>query len=180
MAGLISQASRDYLIRRSRMVFVVRLLEQHCESELVRRTLPCCPLPSVNLPELDLSPPCLDPSVLRTRCSAVSFGTAPANAYPQNLLTNPAADAPARKIPWRLSPPQKYRHRKRLQRVDEVIDTLESALKKQGESIAAIERWRHEMPTEAEMEARDKYTMFDRKSKTYRKGVHSEFPGHNC
>ncbi|TGZ84664.1 mitochondrial ribosomal protein L31 [Ascodesmis nigricans] len=86
--------------------------------------------------------------------------------------SNPLFGGLVWKIPWRLSPPQKYRHRKRLQRVDEVIDTLESALKKQGESIAAIERWRHEMPTEAEMEARDKYTMFDRKSKTYRKGVH--------
>ncbi len=30
------------------------------------------------------------------------------------------------------------------------------------------------MPTEEEMRAKDKYTMFDRKEKTYRKGVHSE------
>ena len=30
------------------------------------------------------------------------------------------------------------------------------------------------MPREEEMVPRDKYTMFDRKEKTYRKGVHSE------
>lgn len=35
-----------------------------------------------------------------------------------------------------------------------------------------IERWKAEMPTEAEMLARDKYTLFDRKHKGYRKGVH--------
>lgn len=38
----------------------------------------------------------------------------------------------------------------------------------------ALERWKNEMPTEQEMLPRDKYTMFDRKEKTYRKGVHSE------
>jgi hypothetical protein len=30
------------------------------------------------------------------------------------------------------------------------------------------------MPTEPEMLPRDKYTMFDRKEKRYRKGIHSE------
>ena len=32
------------------------------------------------------------------------------------------------------------------------------------------------MPTEAEMLPKDKYTMFDRKEKRYRKGIHSESP----
>ncbi|KAL8865113.1 MAG: hypothetical protein Q9174_007063, partial [Haloplaca sp. 1 TL-2023] len=36
-----------------------------------------------------------------------------------------------------------------------------------------LERWQREMPTEAEMRPKDKYTMFDRKEKRYRKGVHS-------
>ena len=31
------------------------------------------------------------------------------------------------------------------------------------------------MPNEGEMVPRDKYTMFDRKEKRYRKGIHSEF-----
>lgn len=41
-------------------------------------------------------------------------------------------------------------------------------------TIKLIERWKNEMPTEAEMLPRDKYSMFDRKAKGYRKGVHSE------
>ena len=35
-----------------------------------------------------------------------------------------------------------------------------------------IERWKVEMPTEGEMLAKDKYTLFDKKAKGYRKGVH--------
>lgn len=34
-------------------------------------------------------------------------------------------------------------------------------------------RWKMEMPTEAEMLPKDKYTVFDRKVKRYRKGIHS-------
>ncbi|KAK5112744.1 hypothetical protein LTR62_003842 [Meristemomyces frigidus] len=153
------------------------------------------------------------------------------------------------KIPWRLSPPQKLRHRRRMRRVDNVVAVLDVALKRQaasaalpssstqssaGNSSAAssstpvrssptqnqqsrlsstapspqhprpnrsprtgatlpispqthtltaaearregtiklIERWKVDMPTEPEMLPRDKYTMFDRKAKEYRKGVH--------
>jgi hypothetical protein len=39
----------------------------------------------------------------------------------------------------------------------------------------AVERWKEEMPTEEEMLPRDKYTIFDRKEKKYRKGIHSEY-----
>lgn len=39
-------------------------------------------------------------------------------------------------------------------------------------TIKLIERWKAEMPTEQEMPAKDKYTMFDRKQRGYRKGVH--------
>ncbi|KAF2207087.1 hypothetical protein CERZMDRAFT_122821 [Cercospora zeae-maydis SCOH1-5] len=35
-----------------------------------------------------------------------------------------------------------------------------------------IERWKAEMPTEAEMLPRDKYTIFDKKVRGYRKGIH--------
>jgi len=35
-----------------------------------------------------------------------------------------------------------------------------------------VERWKKEMPTEAEMLPKDKYTIFDRKEKRYRKGIH--------
>lgn len=43
-------------------------------------------------------------------------------------------------------------------------------------TIKLIERWKADMPTEADMLPRDKYTMFDRKEKKYRKGIHSESP----
>ena len=38
----------------------------------------------------------------------------------------------------------------------------------------SVERWKEEMPKEEEMRPKDKYTMFDRKEKRYRKGIHSE------
>jgi hypothetical protein len=38
-----------------------------------------------------------------------------------------------------------------------------------------VERWKVEMPTEAEMLPKDKYSVFDRKVKRYRKGIHSTF-----
>ena len=78
-----------------------------------------------------------------------------------------------RKIPWRLSPHQKYRHRQRLRAVDKVVETVANALAKKGETLKAVERWQAEMPTEAEMLPKDKYTIFDRKEKKYRKGIHS-------
>ena len=83
-----------------------------------------------------------------------------------------------RKIPWRLSPMQKRRQRKRLRLVDKVVITVEASLKRNGQpkAIGSVRRWRDEMPSEAEMLPRDKYTIFDRKEKTYRKGIHSEWP----
>ena len=57
--------------------------------------------------------------------------------------------------------------------VDNVITTVDSALAKAGQTSKAVERWKAEMPKEEEMVARDKYTVFDRKAKRYRKGIHS-------
>ncbi|KAI9641501.1 hypothetical protein NHQ30_010310 [Ciborinia camelliae] len=78
------------------------------------------------------------------------------------------------KIPWRLSKFQKARQRKRLRAVDTVVATVDRALAAQGITTKAVERWKEEMPTEQEMLPRDKYTMFDRKEKKYRKGIHSK------
>lgn len=39
-------------------------------------------------------------------------------------------------------------------------------------TIKLIERWKAEMPTEQEMLPKDKYTIFDKKEKKYRKGIH--------
>ncbi|WPH04932.1 Hypothetical protein R9X50_00782900 [Acrodontium crateriforme] len=43
---------------------------------------------------------------------------------------------------------------------------------RQQNTIKLIQRWKSEMPTEQEMLPKDKYTMFDRKARGYRKGVH--------
>ena len=46
---------------------------------------------------------------------------------------------------------------------------------KKGFTAKAVERWKEEMPREEEMRPKDKYSVFDRKEKRYRKGVHSKF-----
>ena len=89
-------------------------------------------------------------------------------------VTNPLSGGLLWKTPWRLSKFQKRRQRMRLRAVDNVVATLDAALQKKGETMESLERWKSEMPTEAEMMPRDKYSIFDRKVKGYRKGIHSE------
>lgn len=79
-----------------------------------------------------------------------------------------------RKIPWRLSKFQKARQRTRLRAVDTVVAVVDRALAKQSITTKAVERWKEEMPVEQEMVPKDKYTIFDRKEKKYRKGIHSK------
>ncbi|KAL0258115.1 54S ribosomal protein L31, mitochondrial [Diplodia seriata] len=71
-----------------------------------------------------------------------------------------------------MSAPQKQRQRDRLRSVDRIIATVDKALAKQGTSTKKLDRWKDEMPTEAEMLAKDKYTIFARYEKKYRKGLH--------
>ena len=52
---------------------------------------------------------------------------------------------------------------------------LDNALAKQGATMKAVERWKDEMPIEQEMVPKDKYTIFDRKEKKYRKSIRSTF-----
>ncbi|KAA8629824.1 hypothetical protein SMACR_05284 [Sordaria macrospora] len=87
-------------------------------------------------------------------------------------FTNPLSGGLLWKIPWRMSKFQKLRQRRRLRAVDSVVDTIENALAKKGETVKAVQRWRAEMPTEAEMLPKDKYTVFARNEKRYRKGIH--------
>lgn len=72
-----------------------------------------------------------------------------------------------------MSSPQKARQRKRLRAVDRVVDTVSAALSRSGHSTKAVQRWYAEMPREEEMLPKDKYTLFDKKEKTYRKSLHS-------
>ncbi|KAF8860404.1 mitochondrial ribosomal protein-like protein subunit L31 [Acephala macrosclerotiorum] len=76
------------------------------------------------------------------------------------------------KIPWRLSKFQKARQRKRLRAVDTVVAVVDKALARKSITTKAVERWKEEMPIEQEMVPKDKYTLFDRKEKKYRKGIH--------
>lgn len=94
-------------------------------------------------------------------------------------ITNPLSGGLLWKIPWRLSKFQKRRHRMRLRAVDSVVATLDTALARQGQTLEAVERWKAEMPKEEEMLPKDKYTIFDRKAKKFRKGIHSTF-GLSC
>jgi hypothetical protein len=112
--------------------------------------------------------PCSGPFASQTRCRAACYGaSAPATCPGTRLIAG-------RKIPWRLSRHQKYRHRERLRHVDTVVSTLDTALRRMGQSMKKVERWKLEMPTEEEMLPKDKYTVFDRKVKRYRKGIHSK------
>lgn len=54
-----------------------------------------------------------------------------------------------------------------------MVSVVDQALAKAGMEIKPVERWKAEMPKEQEMVPRDKYTIFDRKEKKYRKAIHS-------
>ncbi|KAJ6188167.1 hypothetical protein N7519_003075 [Penicillium mononematosum] len=84
------------------------------------------------------------------------------------------ANIPSRIIgrPRGVSSPQKARQRKRLRSVDRVVDTVSAALERNGQTSKAVSRWFAEMPREEEMLPKDKYTLFDKKEKSYRKSIH--------
>ena len=58
-----------------------------------------------------------------------------------------------------------------------MVSVVEQALAKQGLTTKTLDRWKEEMPKEEEMLPKDKYTIFDRKEKKYRKSIRSEYPG---
>ncbi|KAH3678414.1 hypothetical protein WICMUC_001431 [Wickerhamomyces mucosus] len=73
-----------------------------------------------------------------------------------------------------MSQHQKYRHRKRLIAVDDLIKTVFSGLNKTSkphEFQNLIDKYSR-FPKESEMKAKDKYTVFNKNEKGYRKSVH--------
>lgn len=97
------------------------------------------------------------------------------------------------KIPWRMSSHQKQRVRHRLRDVDEVLKQVNLGLhvqrcEKKGisyqEAIEMPKKLKPRIeslrllnkssffPKESQMSSKDKYTVFDKKAKDYRKGVH--------
>lgn len=73
---------------------------------------------------------------------------------------------------WRLSPAQKYRQRKRMQMVDSNVENLFQGLKANGMESKRINHFMTEVPKESEMLPKDKYTVFNKHSRGYRKGAH--------
>ncbi|AET40491.1 mitochondrial 54S ribosomal mL60 domain-containing protein Ecym_6095 [Eremothecium cymbalariae DBVPG len=99
------------------------------------------------------------------------------------------------KIPWRMSTPQKQRQRKRLKAVDKVLSQLnlglyiKSAIEKNPAATVTellhVKNYKYNgikqlntlndpsvFPSESQMSYKDKYTIFNRYSKQYRKGIH--------
>lgn len=55
------------------------------------------------------------------------------------------------------------------------MDTVAAALERNGmPQVKAVQRWYAEMPREEEMLPKDKYSIYDRKERNYRKGIHSK------
>ncbi|ODV98149.1 hypothetical protein PACTADRAFT_78554 [Pachysolen tannophilus NRRL Y-2460] len=76
------------------------------------------------------------------------------------------------KRPWRMSNNQKYRLRKRMQLVDQNIENLYKGLAENNLSCKAVDFLKNEFPKESEMLPKNKYTVFNKTSRNYRKGVH--------
>ncbi|CEP22237.1 unnamed protein product [Cyberlindnera jadinii] len=71
-----------------------------------------------------------------------------------------------------MSQTQKYRHRKRLQQVDSVVSTVLGGLKKENLAPSNLLAQYSKFPKEEEMTTLNKYTVFNRFSKGYRKSIH--------
>ncbi|CAG8589143.1 7827_t:CDS:2 [Ambispora leptoticha] len=72
------------------------------------------------------------------------------------------------KNPARMSKTRKANVRKRLKAVDKVIETVIDS----GVKLRALEVAIKDTPKESTMQPRDKYTVFSRKHKKYRKSFH--------
>lgn len=78
------------------------------------------------------------------------------------------------KIPYKMSRLQKARQRKRLKAVDSTIAAVASGLRQQGLTINKLNLLDKSFPKEHEMPSRDKYWIFARYARNYRKGAHRQ------
>lgn len=83
-------------------------------------------------------------------------------------------DANCRKFPSVMSRTQKARHRLRMKIVDRNIARVAEGLKLIGKDCKPVSRLQNELPKESEMDPKDKYTVFNRKARYYRKGAHRQ------
>ncbi|KAH9934889.1 mitochondrial ribosomal protein L31 [Fomitopsis serialis] len=81
--------------------------------------------------------------------------------------TQPSLSGLLWKVPWKLSSTRKANARTRLKRVDAVIEAVRAS----GVECASLTK-ALQLPKEHEMAPRDKYTVFTRHTRGYRKGIH--------
>lgn len=73
---------------------------------------------------------------------------------------------------WRLSAPQKRRQRFRMKTVDANIEALYTGLVENGMKSKKVFDLMANFPKEKDMLPKDKYTVFNKHARGYRKGVH--------
>lgn len=73
-----------------------------------------------------------------------------------------------------MSRAQKARQRKRLRAVDETVNTVGLGLASQGKGIKKLLSLKDTLPPEQSMAAKDKYWVFSRYARNYRKGAHRQ------
>lgn len=73
-----------------------------------------------------------------------------------------------------LSQPQKARHRLRMRIMDRSIARVAEGLKLTGQKSKTVNKTLQSLPKEKDMKPRDKYTIFSKKTRTYRKGAHTQ------
>lgn len=69
---------------------------------------------------------------------------------------------------------QKSRLRVRMRTVDAVLENLQKGLQAVNQTCATVQTMIARTPRESEMTPRDKYWVFNKKSKGYRKSVHRQ------
>ncbi|ODV92958.1 hypothetical protein CANCADRAFT_23278 [Tortispora caseinolytica NRRL Y-17796] len=88
------------------------------------------------------------------------------------ICKNICATNIGRKHPWRMSSMRKYRHRKRMETVDSNIEILKTSLESKGETFKRLDEFMQKVPKQKDMKPYDKYFVFNKTAKGYRKGIH--------
>ncbi|VVT54107.1 mitochondrial 54S ribosomal protein mL60 [Magnusiomyces paraingens] len=88
--------------------------------------------------------------------------------------TMPALGGLLWKNPHTMSKFQKSRHRLRMRTVDAVLENLQKGLDAVNQRCLTLQKMISNTPKESDMLPRDKYWIFNKKSKGYRKSAHRQ------
>lgn len=69
---------------------------------------------------------------------------------------------------------QKARQRLRMKNVDDVLETLKAGLESSNQKCVTVEKAIERTPKECDVPSKDKYWIFDKKSRGYRKSAHRQ------